>query len=350
MVDEYTLRSHLYSVLLICLVAGFPGCSKEGSFSTGYPTGDPCKNLMDTELAVIFGCPAAVTSKTCGISPDTSCSDLGAHGEWTGDTVKDGCAFAGLTMTAEGYVRDFLTDSCIPGSEVTIMDNESGKPLPLCSTSDATGWLKIEGVPFTTIGYRVRANPEDYKDTYKFNISTEETLTNQIVELESCSGSYAATGLTFQTVNAPTSEVIALSIPIELDKSKAVVAGTIKGGSWAGEGIEGFTATTDPPAESVNYMGTDGKPKCNPDIQGVCERRGDVPADCLPEPINGCDKTSLGDPVRKNKGAGVFVAFNVVVGQKVTMKAWLSGGITLSATTDVFPYPDSVCISNMVVP
>jgi len=345
MIEKNILRAHFYTALLMCLLAGFLGCSKEGSLSPGLPAGDPCSNITDTELAIIFGCSSAIK---CSISPDTSCSDFGA--QWSGNTVKDGCTYAGLTMTVEGYVRDFLTDSCIPGSEVTIMDNETGQPLPLCSTSDETGYVKIEGVPFTTIGYRVRANPEDYKDTYKFNITTEETLTNQIVEIESCSGKYAATGLTFQTVNAPTSEVIALSIPIELDKSKATIAGTIKKGSWAGEGMEGFTATTEPPAESVNYMGTDGKPKCNPDIQDECKLQGKIPADCNLEPPYGCQETSLGDPVRNNKGAGVFVAFNVAVGQKVTMKAWLYGGTTINATTDVFPYPDSVCISNMVVP
>lgn len=346
--NENTLRSCFYSVLLICLVAGFIGCSKEGSLSPGLPSGNPCSNIADTELAIIFGCPSAITSKTCGISLTIACSSYGA--QWAGDTVKDGCTYAGLTMTVEGYVRDFLTDSCIPGSEVTIMDNETGQPLPLCTTSNELGYVKIEGIPFTTIGYRVRLNPADYKDTYKFNITPDEALNNQIIDVESCAGTYAATGLTFQTVNAPTSKTIALMIPIVLDKSLAVIAGTIKKGSWAGEGLEGFKATTDPPAESVNYMGTDGNPKCNPDpaYQGKCkEPDPDKPmVDCLP--TGGCIETSLGDPVRNHKGAGVFVAFNVAVGQKVSMTAWW--GTTPSATTDVFPYPDSVCISNMVVP
>lgn len=320
-------RPIIIGVAALSLLTGPPGCSKEGTLFSGTPSQDPCSGIRGTDLGKVLGCPPAVGSAgVCGIPDDRECSSFGTL--WTGITVKDGCTYQGSTMTVTGYVRDFLSDNLVPGAEVTIMNNDTGEPYPLCATSDSMGKAVIEDVPLTTIGYRVIADPSTYKVTYKFNITADEAQNNRIPDL-------AATALTFETVNAPTAEVIALQIPITLDHSKAVVAGTVKGGSWAGDGLKGFTVTTDPQAPSVNYIGIDGNPKCNPTYQGSC-------------PSGGIAETTLGDPTRDNKGAGVFVAFNVAVGQKVSMTAWL--GAFPSATTSVFPYADSVCISNMAVP
>jgi len=294
---------------------------------------------MDKWVSLISaGCALFILAAGCNKGGGTAAGPCGFTGSCPSGWTKSGsgCTYDGPTATISGVVVDFLKDSSdMPDKEVnsaliTIMDNSTGKILPICSKSDANGFVSISGVPQDVLfGYKSHArlaegSNDEYLDTYRFNLSAD--LSTQ-TGLEFSEGVYKLFIFSELTKNLVSLEIF------EPDPLKGVVAGTVEDQKRVR--VYGVTATSDPPGRSSNYFHPDlFVPACNPEM-----------------PSNNCagkkyTATSTTD--------GVFVIFDFP--ENATTQAPWKVTTSVTATDkrsmgsmDFFGYPNSVSLSDLKV-
>lgn len=294
---------------------------------------------MDKWVSLISaGCALFILAAGCNKGGGTAAGPCGFTGSCPSGWTKsgNGCVYDGPTATISGVVVDFLKDSSdMPDKEVnsaliTIMDNFTGKILPICSKSDANGFVSISGVPQDVLfGYKAHArlaegSNDEYLDTYRFNLSANPSTQTG---LEFSEGVYKLFIFSELTKNLVSLEIF------EPDPLKGVVAGTVEDQKRVR--VYGVTATSDPPGRSSNYFHPDlFVPACNPEM-----------------PSNNCagkkyTATSTTD--------GVFVIFDFP--ENATTQAPWKVTTSVTATDkrsmgsmDFFGYPNSVSLSDLKV-
>jgi len=284
------------------------------------------------------GCGLFILATGCKNGGGAAAGPCGFTGSCPSGWTKSGsgCTYDGPTVTISGVVVDFLKDSSdMPDKEVssaliTIMDNSTGKILPVCSKSDANGFVAVSGVPSDVLfGYKSHArlsegSNDEYLDTYRFNLSAD--LSTQ-TGLEFSEGVYK-----FMIFSELTKNLVSLEI-FEPDPLKGVVAGTVEDQKMVR--VYGVTASSDPRGRSTNYFHPDlFVPACNPEM-----------------PSNNCagkkyTATSTTD--------GVFVIFDFP--ENATTQAPWKVTTSVTATNkesmgnmDFFAYPNSVSLSDLKV-
>jgi hypothetical protein len=204
----------------------------------------------------------------------------------------------GGTAGFRAYIEHFGGEDLVAGMEVRAIDNNTGQELGINETSDASGWVKFDGLPAGDVGFMCVGVPGDWVDTYQFNIDStaqEERL---------------------WAVDQTTYVGVPLMAGITMIDGKAIVAGAVYWVNAADEEEPVGCVTVDsvPASPDIRYMGENGMP------------------------------TLITEQPDTHPLWGRFVVANLDPGQ-ATITAY--DGTTALGSTSLFTYADSIAISNI---
>jgi hypothetical protein len=152
----------------------------------------------------------------------------------------DGDSQAGF----KAYIQHFGGDDLVPSMNVEAIDNETGQLLGISAKSDASGWVKFNGLPAGKVGFLCKGVPGDWVDTYQFNLDSD------------------AQDERLWAVDYTTYTGVPLMAGLVLEDGKAILAGGVY---WVNaqdeeEHIGCATVKANPESGDVRYFDDNGMP------------------------------------------------------------------------------------------
>ncbi|MBI5525316.1 MAG: hypothetical protein HY897_03210 [Deltaproteobacteria bacterium] len=247
-------------------------------------------------VGLVITIPAMFIS--CGGDDETE-SDGGTGGEGdtggpadTGGPVDSGATPDAGGTTDAGWLAtgqftakavDFFTKSPIKGAQIDVLDDATGEPTGMTTTSLEDGTFAFDGLPDAAVNIGVRATMTDYMPTVQYHFPKD------------------AQHVTVNVVSNSTVGIISALLGVEVDPAKGSVAGGVFWGDLTGyEGIGCAMVTTEPASGAIHYTDNSGYPTKDRDALGT------------------------------NKKDGIFTIINVDAGAGVEITATLD---TVSGTT-----------------